>query len=133
MTTKSTAVDKFLLGLSAEQFPVCEKLRKLVLDNMPGTIELMAHGAPGYSTTTSSFDRIAYIQPHSQWVNLGFFFGVDIPDPENILEGTGERMRHVKIKNIKDAGNPAIKQLIKEAWKKAPADIEQLHARKKRK
>ena len=41
--------------------------------------------------------------PTSKWVNLGFYQGVGLADPEGLLEGTGAKMRHVKIRSLDDA------------------------------
>jgi hypothetical protein len=30
-------------------------------------------------------------------VNVGFFYGVDLPDKTGLLERSGKRMRHVKL------------------------------------
>jgi len=54
----------------------------------------------------------AYAMPHKGHVNLGFFRGVDLPDPCGRLEGTGKALRHVKIKNEADVADPAICALV---------------------
>jgi hypothetical protein len=54
----------------------------------------------------------AYAMPHSSHVNLGFFQGVHLPDPEGLLEGTGKALRHVKLKSAGDAGRPGIVALL---------------------
>ena len=56
-----------------------------------------------------------YIIPHKNWINLGFYQGAHLPDPSNLLEGTGKNMRHVKIRNPDEISNPAIDALINEA------------------
>ena len=56
-----------------------------------------------------------YILPHTAWINLGFYKGTDLPDPKGLLEGTGARMRHVKIRTAKEAEQPAVRALIKAA------------------
>ena len=60
-------------------------------------------------------DGYAYILPYKGWVNLGFYQGVDLADPKELLEGTGARMRHVKIRSIDDAKRPEVRALIKAA------------------
>ena len=50
-----------------------------------------------------------------EWVNLGFYQGVDLADPKELLEGTGARMRHVKIRSIDGAKRPEVGALIKAA------------------
>ena len=61
-------------------------------------------------------DGYAYILSHAAWVNLGFFKGAELPDPEALLEGTGARMRHVKIRSLDGAQRPAIRALVTAAF-----------------
>ena len=60
-------------------------------------------------------DGYAYILPHARWVNLGFNQGADLPDPETRLEGSGARMRHVKVRSPQDANDPAVRALLESA------------------
>ena len=57
----------------------------------------------------------AYILPYTDWVNLGFYQGANLPDPEGLLEGTGAKLRHVKVRDIASADTPAIRALIQSA------------------
>ncbi len=45
-------------------------------------------------------------------MNLGFYHGVDLADPDELLEGTGKRLRHVKLKSSAEAGSAAVKALL---------------------
>ena len=63
-------------------------------------------------------DGYAYILPHRKWVNIGFYQGAELADPDRILEGTGARMRHVKVRSVEDANRPALRGLVQEALKR---------------
>lgn len=54
----------------------------------------------------------AYLMAQKDRVNLGFYQGVSLPDPERLLEGTGKTLRHVKVANLQDAEQPAIDALL---------------------
>ncbi len=58
--------------------------------------------------------KFCAIAPHGKWVNLQFHNGANIDDPNDLLEGTGKSMRHVKIQSSKDL-NKNLKSLIKTA------------------
>ncbi len=60
-------------------------------------------------------DGYAYILPYQSWVNLGFYRGADLADPAELLEGTGARMRHIKIRTLDDVKRPAVRALLIEA------------------
>ena len=43
------------------------------------------------------------IIPHKAHVNLQLADGVDLPNPDGHIEGTGKRVRHVKVRSVEDA------------------------------
>jgi hypothetical protein len=49
-------------------------------------------------------------------VNVGFFQGALLHDPSGLLEGTGKRMRHVKLKPGSEADCAALGDLIDAAY-----------------
>ena len=55
------------------------------------------------------------LSAHAAWVDLGVFDAVQLPDPAKLLEGTGKRHRHVKLREIADVRNPALIDLIEAA------------------
>lgn len=109
-------IEKFISTQEPIQQQICNNLRNLILECIPNSIEMIAHNALGYAPIKSYMERKLYIAPHKNWVNLGFFSGTDLYDPENLLEGTGKKMRHIKIKSIEQSKNPALRNLITLAW-----------------
>lgn len=120
-------IKNYIHRFTPSQSEIIKKLREVVLENMPDAHELIYHDALGYSFSKSPFDRIIYISPSRNHITFGFFFGGHLQDPEKLLEGTGKRMRHVKIKNVKETTNPALVDLVKESWKDAQISIPKLH------
>jgi hypothetical protein len=45
-------------------------------------------------------------------INLGFYHGVDLPDPASLLEGSGKDLRHVKIADQERAESVEVGNLI---------------------
>src|SRR5215510_13206518 len=56
--------------------------------------ELLHDGQPTACVGDAAF---AYVNAFTAHVNVGFFCGAELDDPERLLEGTGKFMRHVKI------------------------------------
>ena len=56
-----------------------------------------------------------YIMPHARWINLGFYKGADLADPGGLLQGSGAKMRHVKIHGGEDCATPQLLALIRAA------------------
>jgi hypothetical protein len=49
---------------------------------------------------------------HRNWVNLQLADGAVLPDPDGLVEGTGKRIRHVKIRSVEAASSPSVVALI---------------------
>ena len=105
-----------LLTLTEEPLrPVAVALRRIILGVHADACEVVRLGdrAATYGVgPRKMIDGYAYILPHAGWVNLGFYRGTELPDPEALLEGTGARMRHVKIRSGDDARRPAVRALV---------------------
>ena len=80
--------------------------------------ELLHDGHPTVCVDDAAF---AYVNAFKAHVNVGFFRGAEIADPEGLLEGTGRFMRHVKLRPGEDVDASALKSLIHTAY----ADIKQ--------
>ena len=50
-------------------------------------------------------------------MSIYFFRGVELDDPDKILDGSGTSMRHVKLREPKDASRPEVKRMIRRAFK----------------
>ena len=69
----------------------------------------------GYNYGKGYKNLICVIFPSKKGIKLGFYKGSELPDPENLLTGTGKVHRFVEIKSSQDMNNPALKRLLKEA------------------
>ena len=126
------SIDELFPSTSAEVRDLLRAVQAMVQTAIPEATEILYHGALGYSVTTSGFDRIIYVQAQNGYVNLGFFFGTELADPSHVLEGTGKRMRHVKIRSAKEAGAPALPSLVQDAWRKGADAVAELHSARKK-
>ena len=75
--------------------------------------ELLHDGHPTACVTDAAFGYVNAFKAH---VNVGFFRGAEIADPEGLLEGTGKFMRHVKLRPERDVDARALMNLIKTAY-----------------
>ena len=89
--------------------PWFERLRGLG----PEVRELMHDGAPTACVGDAAF---AYVAAYSKHAAIGFFQGADLPDPLGLLEGSGKRMRHIKLRWGQPVGDPAVEALIEAAY-----------------
>lgn len=58
----------------------------------------------------------AYVNAFKAHAAVGFFHGADLPDPAHLLEGSGKRMRHVKLVPGAPLNDAALKALIAAAY-----------------
>ena len=89
---KSSSVEEWLAQLLPEHRAAASRLRRMVREVDPDLREAMKWGNPVYSLESD----VIYIADQRQYVQLGFFAGADMPDPHELIEGTGKGMRHIK-------------------------------------
>ena len=75
--------------------------------------ELIHDGHPTACVGDAAF---GYVNAFTAHVNVGFFRGAELPDPEHLLEGTGKFMRHVKLRPDVDIDAAALTNLITTAY-----------------
>jgi hypothetical protein len=75
--------------------------------------ELVHDGAPTVCVGDAPF---AYVNAFRSHVNVGFFHGAFLKDPAGLLEGTGKRMRHVKLRPGTEIDASALTALIDAAY-----------------
>jgi hypothetical protein len=75
--------------------------------------ELMHDGCPVACVGDVPF---AYVNVFRAHVNVGFFTGADLDDPMGLLQGSGRRMRHVKVKPGESFDAAALGALIAAAY-----------------
>ena len=121
---------KFLRPYDPQVQEFALKLRALVLEEMAPCYENIYDAysavAIGYGTSDKLRDGIFHIAVYSKHVNLGFNEGATLPDPKRILQGNGNQIRHITIKNVEDIKRPELRAYIRRARKKAFADARKL-------
>ncbi len=94
------------------------QLRKLVTEVMPNVVEVpwpkMRMASYGVGPKKKS-EHFCYISAQKDDVNLGFYYGAELPDPEALLQGTGKVLRHVKIREPKAIRSRALRRLLEVA------------------
>lgn len=75
--------------------------------------ELLHDGNPTACAGDAAF---AYVAAFSAHAAIGFFFGAQLPDPAGLLEGSGKRMRHLKLRWGRRVDAAAISGLIAAAY-----------------
>jgi len=103
---------------------ICRALRAVIAACDPGRVEVawprQRIASFGVGPRKMS-EHYAYIGVQGAYVNLGFYHGTSLSDPQGRLEGTGKQLRHVKVRSVREARGPAIAGLIRQAIKERRA------------
>lgn len=78
----------------------------------------------GFATACVDDAPFAYVGVFKAHVNVGFFQGAALPDPDGLLEGTGKYMRHVKLKPGVAYRDSSLEALIAGAYRDIVAKLE---------
>jgi hypothetical protein len=98
--------------------PICLRLRALVVSMHKDPCEIVwqKHRIASYGFGPKKMtEHYAYIGVQKAHVNLGFYYGAILPDADGLLEGTGKKLRHVKIRSLDFAESRAVRALLKAA------------------
>lgn len=113
------ATDNFLSQYSEDVFSNALKLRELIFKNLPEVREQLDIPAKmiGYCYGQKYTELVCTLIPSKKGLKLGFYKGVDLPDPEKLLQGDGKLSRYVEIKTQDDIKIKPLTTLLKEAFK----------------
>lgn len=114
-----------LLRLILEKHPVHHQLylaaHQLFLETVPGlrySVDLH-DAAIGYGQRQFGYDGwgMAALSPHAKWVSFIFFRGAQLDASDGLLEGSGPRMRHLRLRSLDEfeARRNALARLIADA------------------
>ena len=108
------AFDRHLDATAPAVADIARALRLTVLEGFPDAVETFdpADGLLAIGTGRSMRDFVFAIIPHKAHVNLQLADGVDLPNPDGRIEGTGKRVRHVKVRSVEDARAPWVRAAI---------------------
>jgi hypothetical protein len=60
-----------------------------------------------------------------RWVTLCFLFGVGLPDPYRLLQGSGSRVRHIRLHTSEAFDDPRVQELVAAALERCEPPIDQ--------
>jgi hypothetical protein len=111
--THDRAIDAWLRARRADLRPLAETWFTHMRQRGADVRELMHDGCPTACVGDAAF---GYVNAYRDHVNVGFFFGALLNDPARLLEGTGKRGRHVKLRPGVDVDAAALAGLVDAAY-----------------
>jgi hypothetical protein len=113
-------IDNFIRALDPERREIVVALRTIIHKAIPKAEESIKWGSPWWTQN----GYVCCIYTAGDHINFGFSRGVELTDPDGLLEGTGKGMRHVKLNSVKDIRKTQFTAWLKEAAKLNEADTE---------
>ena len=110
---RDPAIEVWMREHAGELGAIAQRWFEVMRDCGDDVRELLHDGHPTACVTDAAF---AYVNAFKAHVNVGFFRGAEIADPDGLLEGTGKLMRHVKLRPERDIDARALRKLIETAY-----------------
>jgi Domain of unknown function (DU1801) len=109
----------FMSKFSPEVRSVAKSALARTRRRLPGAIELVYDNYSalviGFSPSERPSDAIFSLAIYPRHVTLCFLYGVELDDPEKLLAGGGNQVRHIRLASASDLDRPAIQSLMTQA------------------
>jgi len=92
---RDPAIDAWMEEHSGELGAIARHWFNVMRERGDDIRELLHDGHPTACVGEAAF---VYLKAFTAHVNVGFFRGAELADPSGLLEGTGNYMRHVKLR-----------------------------------
>jgi hypothetical protein len=101
---------------------------------LPGAVELVYDNyyalVIGFGPNERASDAIFSIVLYPQHVSLCFIYGASLPDPDKILNGSGNQVRHIRLGDAKALNRPEVRRVMKAAVADADPPIDRKQERR---
>lgn len=108
---KNQEVTNYIAESTENHKAIMNAIRELIHDCVPQTTEEFKWGRPIFRVQKD----FAYLKTAKNYVTLGFFNINKLNDQQNLLEGTGKEMRHVKLKCMENINRDLLSEWFKAA------------------
>jgi Domain of unknown function (DU1801) len=108
--------------------------RRKMQARLPGAVELVYDNynglVIGYAPNDRPSDAVFSLFLNPGWVTLCFLEGAHLSDPGKLLRGSGNRVRHIRLKGPDDLDLPAVRALVAAAMEEADPQFDPRARRK---
>jgi len=104
--------DEYLEAQSLTNQEIIRALRKFVKRVEPKLSEAVKWGNGCWIGNNGP---VAYVYSDTEYVQFGFFSGSSLKDPKGLLEGKGQYVRHIKVRNRSAIDERAFAALLRQA------------------
>lgn len=117
-------IDKYTPEVAALTRQLFEKMKRRV----PGATIMVYDNynalAIGFGPNDKASRAVLSLAVMPSWVTLCFLYGVGLPDPHRMLNGSGNQVRHLRLHSPEDFDDPRVQALIAEALDRCEPPID---------
>jgi len=111
MSGVARTVEAYVAALSPDKREIVDAVRRLVKSAAPETTEAFKWAEPVFEAN----GPFAWVKAHSSHVTFGFWRGAELDKGRGILESSGSKMGHLKLRSEADIDSPVLKSMVKDA------------------
>lgn len=114
-----TRVEAFIARFDAPVAKIARACRSALRKRFPTAMEIVYDNynalAIGFCSTERTSDCIVSLAVFPRGVSLSFYYGATLPDPQGLLEGSGNQNRFVRLDSAAALKKPAVDALLRAA------------------
>ena len=116
--------DEVLAGHSPDVAAAARTIQGIIVEELPESVVYFdrGNGLLAFGRSSSMRDLLFALIPHAGWLNLQLADGAVLPDPDGLIEGTGKRIRHVKIHSVEAATSAPVVAIVEAQLAARPED-----------
>jgi hypothetical protein len=108
--------DELLARHTPEVQAAARALEAIIRESLPEVVVQFdpGNGLQAFGRSMRMRDLLFALIPHAGWVNLQLADGALLPNADGLIEGTGKRIRHVKVRSAERARDPRFRQVVRD-------------------
>lgn len=107
----TTKADEYIAAYNDWRGDAMNRLRAIVREGAPHATLVFKWSQPVWEWNGPAI----WMKAYADHVNIGFWRGVELEDPDGVLTGDGEKMRHIKVTSVDEIPADALRALVKQA------------------
>ena len=127
MTTPAQQLAGFITKFDPAIARLARSARVVLRKRLPNAVELVYDNynalAIGFGPSDRAGKAVLSLAVMPRWVTLCFLFGAGLPDPHRLLNGSGSRVRHVRLHAAEDFDDPRVQDLLAAALDRSEPPI----------
>ncbi len=107
--------DENLANHTADVQGAARVLEEVIRTELPDVVVQYdpGNGLLAFGRSMRMRDLLFALIPHAGWVNLQLADGAQLPNPDGLIEGTGKRIRHIRVPTAEKARSNPVRNAVR--------------------